>query len=177
MRRTSVSRYLRAKAVVLSVARFVILSVAKDLHLLLLSLSLLTTPALAQQNADKTTEQTLFKLENDFAQAVVKRDVAMMHRITAPRWVYSDESGVMDREAGIKAFTTGTDTVREASNEKMRAFIYDNTAVVTGVLVMKGSGPKGPFANRYRYTDTWMKLDGRWQCIGSQDYLMPSAKH
>ncbi|CAN5411300.1 hypothetical protein BH09GEM1_BH09GEM1_47880 [soil metagenome] len=128
------------------------------------------------QQANKAAEQALFKLENDWTQAVVKRDAAIMHRLTAPKWVYSDESGVMEREAGIKAFTTGSDTVREASNEKMRALIYDNSAVVIGVLVMKGRGPNGAFTNRYRYTDTWVRLDGRWQCIASQDYLMPDAK-
>ena len=43
---------------------------------------------------------------------------------------------------------------------------------------MKGRGATrgGPFTHRYRYTDTWMKLDGRWQCIASQDYLMPEPK-
>ena len=133
------------------------------------------SPARAQQGS-RADEQALFKLENDWTQAVVKRDAAIMHRLTAPKLVYSDESGVMEREAGIKAFTTGTDTVREASNEKMRALIYDKSAVVIGVLVMKGRGPKGPFTNRYRYTDTWVKLDGRWQCIASQDYLMPDTR-
>ena len=132
-------------------------------------------PASAQQGS-KAEEQALFKLENDFTQGVVKRDAAIMRRITAAKWVYSDESGVMEREAGIKAFTTGTDTVRDASNEKMRALIYDKTAVVIGELVMKGRGPKGAFTNRYRYTDTFAKMDGRWQCIASQDYLMPAAK-
>jgi len=128
------------------------------------------------QTASKAYEQALFKLENDWTRAVVNRDAAIMHRLTAPKWVYSDESGVMEREAGIKAFTTGSDTVREASNETMRALIYDKSAVVIGVLVMKGRGPKGAFTNRYRYTDTWVKLDGRWQCIASQDYLMPDTK-
>ena len=134
------------------------------------------TSRLAAQQGSKADEQALFKLENDWTQAVVKRDAALMHRLTAPKWVYSDESGVMEREAGIKAFTTGSDTVREASNEKMRALIYDKSAVVIGVLVMKGRGPKGAFTNRYRYTDTWVKLEGRWQCIASQDYLMPETK-
>ncbi|MDQ2667292.1 MAG: nuclear transport factor 2 family protein [Gemmatimonadota bacterium] len=128
------------------------------------------------QASSKADEQTLFQLENDWTQAVVKRDAAIMHRLTAPKWVYSDESGVMEREAGIKAFTTGSDTVRDASNEKMRALIYDKSAVVIGVLVMKGRSPKGAFTNRYRYTDTWAKLGGRWQCIASQDYLMPASR-
>lgn len=133
-------------------------------------------PACAQASS-KADEQALFRLENDWTRAVVKRDAAIMHRLTAPKWVYSDESGVMEREAGIKAFTTGTDTVREASNEAMRALVYDRSAVVIGVLVMKGRGAKGAFTNRYRYTDTWAKLDGRWECVASQDYLMPDAKH
>ena len=132
---------------------------------------------MAQQAArQNSAERELFRLENEWAQAVVKRDAAILHRMTAPRWVYSDETGVMEREAGIKAFTTGTDTVRDASNERMRALVYDNSAVVLGVLVMKGSGASGPFTNRYRYTDSWVKLDGRWQCVASQDYLMPASK-
>ena len=155
----------------ISVNRIVALRVAAIIGLLASNAS----PATAQRNS-KAEEQALFKLENDFTQGVVKRDAAIMRRITAPKWVYSDESGVMDREAGIKAFTTGTDTVRVASNEKMRALIYDETAVVIGELVMKGRGPKGTFTNRYRYTDTFAKIDGRWQCIASQDYLMPDTK-
>lgn len=152
-------------------------SVNRGLQLLALSAAMLATAFRAHaQQASKADEQALFKLENDWTQAVVKRDAAIMHRLTALKWVYSDESGVMEREAGIKAFTTGTDTVRAASNERMRALIYDKSAVVIGVLVMKGRGPKGAFTNRYRYTDTWVKLDGRWQCIASQDYLMPEPK-
>ena len=138
-----------------------------------LALMLFAVPAAAQKS---TAEQALFRLENDFATAVVKRDANALRRIVAPRWVYSDESGVMEREEGIKAFTSGTDTVREASNEKMRALVYGNSAVVIGILQMKGRGAKGPFTNRYRYTDAWALIDGRWQCIASQDYLMPAAK-
>src|SRR5206468_175084 len=124
----------------------------------------------------QSTEQTLYRLEDDFARAVVKRDQAALRRLTAPKWVYSDESGVMEREAGIKAFTTGSDSVRQAGNDRMRALVYGNTAVVIGELWMKGRGATGPFTHRYRYTDTWMRLDGRWQCIASQDYLMPEPK-
>ena len=127
-------------------------------------------PAASQETA---AERELFRLEERFAQAVVKRDAAALRQLVAPRWVYSDESGVMERDAGIRAFTSGADTVREAGNDRMRALVYGNTAVVIGELWMRGRGPKGAFTNRYRYTDTWMRLDGRWQCIASQDYLLP----
>ena len=154
----------------------VVLSAAKDLLLLALLLAVPHVAQAQQAARQNSAERELFRLENEWAQAVVKRDAAILHRMTAPRWVYSDETGVMEREAGIKAFTTGTDTVRDASNERMRALVYDNSAVVLGVLVMKGSGASGPFTNRYRYTDSWVKLDGRWQCVASQDYLMPASK-
>ena len=121
-------------------------------------------------------QRELERLENEWAQAVIRRDAAAMRRLVAPGWVYSDESGIMDREAGIKAFTAGTDTVTSAGNEQMRVQVYGNTAVVTGILWMRGRGPKGAFLHRYRYTDTWMKGDGRWQCIASQDYLLPEGK-
>ena len=152
-------------------------TIAGALILLVLALLIPQASAVSQPHAaTASAERELFRLENEWARAVVKRDAATLHRMTAPDWVYSDESGVMEREAGIKSFTTGTDTVRDASNEKMHAIIHDNAAVVIGVLVMKGSGAHGPFTNRYRYTDAWAKLDGRWQCIGSQDYLLPARK-
>lgn len=129
-------------------------------------------PARGQRTA---LERTLTRLENDWAQAVIRRDSAAIARLVAPRWVYSDETGVMDRAAGIKAFTSGPDTVSEAGNDKMRILDYGNTAVVIGELWMRGRGADGPFERRYRYTDTWMKLNGRWRCIASQDYLMPGT--
>ena len=121
------------------------------------------------------TERTLFRLENEWAQGAVKRDAATIRRLTAPRWIYSDESGTMNREQGVAAFTSGADTVTDAGNEEMHAAVYGNTAVVTGILRMRGHSAQGAFDHRYRYTDTWMKLGGRWQCIASQDYLMPEA--
>lgn len=125
--------------------------------------------------APTATERLLYTLENQWAQAVVRRDAAAVRRLVAPRWIYSDESGTMNREQGIAAFTGGTDTVTTAGNDDMRAVVYGNTAIVTGILWMKGRGAQGAFDHRYRYTDTWMKLGRRWQCIASQDYLLPVA--
>jgi ketosteroid isomerase-like protein len=147
--------------------------------ILMLALVVYPSPLPAQRSAtasESAVQRTLFKLESDWAQAVVDRDARAIGRLVAPRWVYTDESGVMNRAEGIESFTSGADTVREASNSDMKAIVYPNAAVVIGILHMKGRGPNGPFTRRYRYTDTWAKLDGRWQCIASQDYLMPEDK-
>jgi ketosteroid isomerase-like protein len=80
----------------------------------------------------------------------------------------------MTREQGITAFTTGTDTVLQAGNEEMKIIIHrPNVAVVTGILWMRGRGPGGAFLHRYRYTDTWLRDQGTWRAIASQDMLLP----
>jgi ketosteroid isomerase-like protein len=134
------------------------------------------TRSAARGSSTAAAERELYRVEDAWAQAVVRRDAKALGRLIAPRWVYSDESGLMDRAAGIAAFVSGTDTVTEASNADMRANVYGNAAVVTGILRMKGRGPSGPFDRRYRYTDTWVRMDGRWQAVASQDYLIPEGK-
>jgi ketosteroid isomerase-like protein len=66
--------------------------------------------------------------------------------------------------------------VESARNEDMRAYVHGNTAVVTGWLVVRGRGPGGPFDRRFRYTDTWLRRDGRWRVIAAQDYLVPERR-
>ena len=147
--------------------------------ILLLALVAPLASAGAQRWRDTTdagpAERALFRLEAEWSRAVIARNAAGIRRIVAPQWVYSDESGTLSREEGIKAFTAGADTVRESGNESMRAIVYGNTAVVTGVLWMRGRGAQGTFMNRYRYTDTFLRMNGRWRCIASQDYLMPKG--
>jgi len=124
--------------------------------------------------APTATQRMLYRLEDQWAQGVVKRDAATVRRLVAPKWIYSDESGTMNREQGIASFTSGPDTVTAAGNDNMKAVVYGKTAIVTGILWMRGHNAQGAFNNRYRYTDTWMQLGGRWQCIASQDYLLPA---
>jgi ketosteroid isomerase-like protein len=155
----------------------------RALSLAVIAASVTAVPLAAQRartgtdslpGAPTATQRALFRLEDQWAQGVVKRDAATVRRLVAPKWIYSDESGTMNREQGIASFTSGTDTVTAAGNDNMKAVVYGNTAIVTGILWMRGHGAQGAFVHRYRYTDTWMKLGGRWQCIASQDYLLPA---
>ena len=50
-----------------------------------------------------------------------------------------------------------------------------SAAVVTGILWMSGRNATGAFRNRYRYTDTFVRINGKWRCIASQDYLIPAG--
>ena len=127
--------------------------------------------ASAQRPASQTVK-TLLRLEDDWARALVRRDTAIFRTRLSSDFVYTENADVMGKGDVIKS-VTGSDTITWAGNEGMKVHAHGSTAVVTGILAMKGRGHGGPFDKRYRFTDTWMLLDGRWQIIAAQDYLIP----
>jgi hypothetical protein len=104
----------------------------------------------------------------------VKRDADFFRRTLHPDYVYSDERGVFGKEQVIAEQVGGTDTVEYAGNEEMKAHVHSSAGVVTGILIVRGRGKAGPFAHRYRYTDTWLRDGKRWLMIASQDYEIPA---
>ena len=129
------------------------------------------TPAPPVRSA---AERELLRLEDDWARALTRRDAGFFRRTLHPAYVYSDERGVFTKEQVIAEQTAPSDTVTFAANEDMRVHVHGNAAVVTGILVVRGSGKDGPFQHRYRYTDTWVRSEGRWRMVASQDYDIPA---
>lgn len=130
------------------------------------------SPARAAARGDSTaTQRALVRAEEAWAAALVRRDGAAFRRLLAPGFVYTEDDRVMTRDELLREITTGTDTVEWAGNEDMRVHPFGTTAVVTGWLVVRGRGKDGAFNRRFRYTDTWLRRDGRWQIIAAQDYL------
>jgi len=129
-------------------------------------------PAQPRGPAPSATARTLLRLEDDWARALVKRDTATFRRLLAPRFVYTENAAVMNKEDVVRG-VLGTDTVTWAGNEDLKVHDFGRTAVVTGILAMRGRGRDGAFDRRYRFTDTWMKDAPGWRIIAAQDYLIP----
>ena len=85
----------------------------------------------------------------------------------------TEDDHVVSRAQLIKDVTTGSDTVVSGRNEDLTVRVYGNAAVATGWLIVQGRGPSGPSEVRYRYTDTWAKLGGRWRIVAAHDYKKP----
>jgi hypothetical protein len=118
------------------------------------------------------TEKAVFALEEEWTRALVRRDTMAFKRLTAPGFVYTEDNVVMNQRELIKAVVTG-DKVDWAGNEGMKLHDYTPVAIVTGVLVVRGRKNNKTYTNRYRFTDTWLYRNGRWQAIAAQDYLIP----
>jgi uncharacterized protein DUF4440 len=130
---------------------------------------------IAAPQSRATTERALLALENEWTKAVVKRDKAVFEKILAPGFIYTENNVVMKRGDVISSMTSGPDRIQFAANEGMQVHDFGTTAVVTGVLVMRGVSRGGSFTRRYRYTDTWLFRNGKWQIIAAQDYLIPHS--
>lgn len=139
--------------------------------LVVFALSLLPPVASAQDAA--AVRQRIARLEDQWIAAVVKRDAPAFNRLLHPRFTYTEDDRIYSRAALIREVTTTADTVTSGVNEDLKVQVFGNTAVATGWLVLRGRSAGKSFERRYRYTDTWKLIDGRWQVIAAQDYLKP----
>jgi ketosteroid isomerase-like protein len=127
-------------------------------------------------SAPSADERAVLDLEEAWAKAVVKRDAATFRRLLAPGFSYTEDDRMQTGAELTRDIVSGTDTVTEARNEKLATQSYGNTMIVTGWLIMRGRSGGKPFDRRYRFTDTWLKRDGKWQIIAAQDYLVPAGR-
>ncbi len=138
-----------------------------------LLLTFTASPLVAQKPPAPGTAAELIRLENQWTTGLVKRDRALFEKLLAPKFVYTENDQLMSRADVIKS-VDGSDRVTAAHNEGMVVHEYSpTTAVVTGWLIVDGTGKGGPFNHRYRFTDTWLKGDQGWQIVAAQDYLAP----
>ena len=121
-----------------------------------------------------TEAQVLLRREDDWALGLTRRDGALFRRLLADGFVYSEDDRTVSRDDVLRDIVAGPDTVETAHNEDMKVHRFGTTAIVTGWLVVSGHGPKGPFSRRYRFTDTWIRRNQRWQIVAAHDYLVPA---
>src|SRR5213083_644079 len=126
---------------------------------------LLVTLLLATQapGAQDPVAQVLLRLEDDWAVGLTHRDAALFRRLLADGFVYTEDARTVGRDDVLRDIVAGPGTVEQAHNEAMQVHRFGATAIVTGWLVVAGKGPQGPFSRRYRFTDTWVLRDRRWQ--------------
>lgn len=130
-------------------------------------------PSIAHGQGLAATKRQIAVLEDAWVKAVIDRDAGAFNRLLAPGFVYTENDRVYTRDQLIKEITQGGDTVTAGRNEDLAVRVYGNTAVATGWLILIGRGSSGAFERRYRYTDTWARLNGRWRVVAAHDYLKP----
>jgi ketosteroid isomerase-like protein len=98
-------------------------------------------------------------LEAKWTEAYKLRQIDILSSLLAEDFVITVEDG-------------STVDVAQQSNLKVR--LHGNTAIVTGAYHEKGSSKGKPYEYHDRFTDTWMKINGKWQVIASH-YSIPAT--
>lgn len=128
--------------------------------------------AILAQTQTESVEQELIKLENEWADAWAKGDVAFFERIEADDYTWTSPSGEVWTKARDLALVKSMKSVksREAvitswEIAEMKVRVYGDAAVVTGRDIIKETHEGKEINRQERWTDTWVKRDGHWQCV------------
>jgi ketosteroid isomerase-like protein len=122
-------------------------------------------PVLGQTAAEKE----LIKVENEWSAAWVKSDVKFLEQLYATEYYAISSDGIMyNKVDGIKDDTSSEYAEKSFILSDLKVHIYGETAVVTGRNDVKFK--KGGKAEQIdaRFTDVFVKRDGRWQCVATQ---------
>jgi ketosteroid isomerase-like protein len=67
-----------------------------------------------------------------------------------------------------------SDTYTSTKNSNLKVYVMSSTVVIAvGDAIEKGKGKDGEaFDRTYRFTDTWLERNGKWQCVASQISLV-----
>jgi ketosteroid isomerase-like protein len=123
-----------------------------------------------------TDAQVLLYIENEWNEAIRKNDIAWFERnFTDDATDVSSRTGALQTRAEAIASMKTDKTVRESIELSEPSVRVDgNVAIVTGVNRIRGRDDQGkPFDRRVRFTDTFIKRDGRWQVWSTQGTTIP----
>ena len=135
---------------------------------LALILMLVALPTFAQN----PEEQELRKLEHDWWEAYKQRDAQTLDRLVAEDFIFTDEEGqVYDKPKFIALALQQVVTAYTLGDLRIR--VYGNTGVVTCPSSWRYNIEGKEVSWEFRSTDVFVKRQGRWQAVASQDTRIP----
>ena len=132
------------------------------------ALSVVVAPAKASSEA----ERELLKVNEQYDEAIMRGDGAMLEQIFADEFIYtSPKAEVLDKKQQIAALTSGGLKLTGAKSDNVRIRTYGETAVMTGRFTARAESAGKSETIEERYTAVWVRRDGRWQLVAEQGNL------
>jgi hypothetical protein len=119
-------------------------------------------------------EAVLVELQQVLATAWVSGDRATVEQIIAPEWTSTGPDGrTTDRVTVLgHVFETGVHKIRRLEIGDVKARVFGEAAVVTGRTHGMGEFEGSAYDVIIRFTDTFVRREGRWQAIASHASLV-----
>jgi ketosteroid isomerase-like protein len=123
-----------------------------------------TTAGYAQGESDADVGAKILAMERVWSKAYVVKDPKALERILDDTFVNVDSDGRLESKADVLA-EVKTSTVLQFLTESMAVHLHGDTAIVTGIFLIKGVERGKAYAQRERFVDTWLYKNGQWVSI------------
>jgi ketosteroid isomerase-like protein len=136
-----------------------------------LILALALSSVLLAQNVSRAQgdETKIIALENLWNQMQINHDADAMEKLLDSDFVLTDYDGtVMSKAQFLASILDKSNQLTVEVSDDMKLYRHGDTVVVTGATHEKGTEKGKSYSHRGRFTDTWIRKDGRWLCIASQ---------
>ena len=129
----------------------------------------ITAPAVADElPADLRTAAEAFD------QAQINGDRAALERLVADDYrLFGSDGGVQSKSEFIADFTSPAFDIDPFNIEEFDARLFGDTAILTGRVALTGASNGQRFTVNLRFSDVWVKRDGRWQVVFAQTTRIP----
>ncbi|MGI8787901.1 MAG: nuclear transport factor 2 family protein [Pyrinomonadaceae bacterium] len=141
---------------------------------ILFCLLLLSASFVFSQTTDKSknkpskTEAELMQLEREIGDANIRRDKAFFELTEADEFIFTDSGGGITMKAEDVASLdkpVGEFKLISYVADDMKVLDYGKTAVVTGRATTTLKSKDREVINKNRFTDVFVKRNGRWQIV------------
>ncbi len=139
-----------------------------------LAILLLSVGAAAgQQNSASDEGGRVQALETAWNHALEAKDTKALGMLLANTFLSVDIDGSIASKGEFLASIKAADyQPSQAVTEQSSVQVYGDAAVVVGVFRVKGTEKGKAYMHRERFVDTWIKLNGNWQCVATTSTLM-----
>jgi len=141
----------------------------------LVVVALLVTSVVAafqQQNVSDEGGRVL-ALEKAWNLALEEKNTKALDMLLANTMVSIDIDGSVSSRSEFLASIKSSDyQPSQAVTEQSTVQVYGDTAVVVGIFRVKGTEKGKPYVHRERFVDTWIKINGTWQCVVTTSTLI-----
>ena len=126
--------------------------------------------AFGEDQRKTTDEQEVRQMIQKYRSALLQRDIPMLEKIWADDYVFVNASGEVltkaQRLSNLKSGATSLDSINQEENITVR--VYQNSAVVTSRVTLKGQYSGKQISGQYRSTLVWVKGPAGRQLVSNQ---------
>jgi len=140
-------------------------------HMLLVALIGVCVPSMS--HAQEVVKKQLVEIEHTINEATRTKDRVTLERIYADdNYCVHSNGAPMNKAAELSKNMSTENTWTGFDLDDVVVRVFGHVGILTGRLTLQGSA-KGFKAGARRFTDIFVRRDGRWQLINCQTTLVP----